>query len=67
VSILFTIQDQQVSLSIVNAMIRSLCANNSHAKLRLQILVTLFNLLTHTTEKYEIAIGTSFKWAPVIS
>lgn len=57
VSILFTIQDKQVSLSIVNAMIRSLCANNSHSKLRLQILVTLFNLLTHTKEKYEIAIA----------
>ena len=58
VSILFTISDADVRLSIVNSMIQSICANNSHPKLRLQVLVTLFNLLTNKKEKLEIVKGT---------
>lgn len=54
VSILFSIKDQQRSLDIVRSMAQAICANTSLPKLRLQILVTLFNLLTSPSEKFEI-------------
>lgn len=54
VSILFSIKDQQRSSAIVISMAQAICANKSIPKLRLQILVTLFNLMTSSKEKFEI-------------
>lgn len=54
VSILFSIKNEERSLAIVNAMAIAICANTSFPKLRLQILATLFNMLTSPREKFEI-------------
>ncbi len=57
VAILFSIKNAQKSLDIINKMTESICANKTHPKLRLQILVTLFNLVTNVDEKFAIVKG----------
>ena len=54
VSILFSIKDEEKSLAIVKAMAQAICGASSVPKLRLQILVTLFNLLVRPQEQFEL-------------
>eukprot|EP01041_Mallomonas_annulata_P006903 gene6903-14016_t len=58
VTILFSVESEEESLSIVKSLIESVSSNvQEQTKIRLRILVSLFNLLTSYVAKFEVLKG----------